>query len=179
MDKRSGYITISQLRSNLAQDISARNANKLSLIPQYRKKLSELWPVIYKKQYFERFYAIHAKRWITTKRHEAIFIINLINYSKTDRLITFQERTDLVFSENRFLKINTTKKSSNDENINSSQSLNLKEINDEQLLKILRENNRFIRFSENIETITSEPSKRLLREHEEEEILNLLQRLLD
>ena len=179
MYKKDIYLTALQLKSKLKQELYNKNANKLQLISQYRKELSELWPVIYKKQYFERFYAIHTKKWITTKRHEAIFIINISSYSETDKLITFRERTDIVFSRDRFLKINTTKKSSNDENINSSQSLNLKDITDEQLLKVIKEYNLFIRFSDNIEAITSEPSKRLLKDHEEEEILNLLHKLLD
>lgn len=56
MDKKDSYLTILQLKSKLKQDIDNKNANKLKLISQYRKELSGIWPVIYKRQYFERFY---------------------------------------------------------------------------------------------------------------------------
>ena len=173
------YLEINNLKANIRRTIYNKKTSKLYLLSRYRKELSKLWPIIYKKQYLEKFYGIHAKKWLTTKRYEAVFIINISHCSHKDEMIKLLEKTDLVFHEEQFKKIETITKSGSDEKTNSSQSLTIIEMNDEALLKLLKEHKIFLRFSGNIEKLIGDPSKKLLEEHEEKEVLDLLHKVID
>ena len=113
-----------------------------------------------------------------TKRIEAISIFNLSYTSTTDNELNISRKTDLNFYENKFAIFEICIKYSDDKRINSLQSLNIRTLDDESLLKLLNTYKLFMKFSGNIENIIGEPTKKLLDEHEEEEILNLLDKLL-
>ncbi|MCK5321731.1 MAG: hypothetical protein KAJ47_00525 [Candidatus Aenigmarchaeota archaeon] len=172
------YITIQQLKSKIKQTVHNKKIKKLYFINSYRKELSRLWPVLYKKQYYEKFYGTTAKKWMITKRIEAISIFNLSYTSTTDNELNISRKTDLNFYENKFAIFEICIKYSDDKKINSLQSLNIRTLDDESLLKLLNTYKLFMKFSGNIENIIGEPTKKLLDEHEEEEILNLLDKLL-